>query len=135
MVKNFYAILLFTLFASAAYSQCNGSLGTPILNETFGSGTSQFGPPLPGGVTTMQYIANACPEDGYYSIVNYTTGCFGEWYTTTDHTGDPNGYFMLIDANFQPSDFFVQTVNGLCGGTTYLFSSWIINMDIAAGTK
>ena len=135
MVKKFYMLLLFMLFAAAGHTQCNGSLGTPILDETFGSGTSRIGPPLPAGITTLIYDGNTCPEDGYYAIVNYTTGCFGEWHTLTDHTGDPNGYFMLIDANFQPSDFFVQTVNGLCDGTTYNFSAWIINMfHLSGGT-
>ncbi len=133
MFQKIYCSLLFIMTASMAYSQCTESLGTPIINETFGSGTSQFGPPLPAGTTSMQYIENACPEDGYYSIVNYTTGCFGEWHTLTDHTGDKNGYFMLIDASFQPSDFFVQTVNGLCDGTTYKFAAWIINMFQISG--
>ena len=134
MVKKFYALLLFTLIAAAAYSQCNGSLGTPIIDETFGSGTSQFGPALPVGTTNMTYEATTCPQDGYYSIINYTSGCFGDWHTLTDHTGDPNGYFMLINASYQPSDFFVQTVNGLCDGTTYQFAAWMINMwDVPGG--
>jgi gliding motility-associated-like protein len=133
MFQKIYCCLLFILTASMAYSQCTESLGTPIINETFGSGTSQFGPALPSGTTNMQYIENACPEDGYYSIVNYTSLCFGEWHTLTDHTGDKNGYFMVIDASFQPSDFFVQTVNGLCDGTTYKFAAWIINMFQISG--
>jgi gliding motility-associated-like protein len=68
-----------------------------------------------------------------YSIVNYTSGCYGAWHTLTDHTGDKNGYFMLINASYQPSDFFLQTVNGLCDGTTYRFSAYIINMFQVSG--
>ena len=72
----------------------------------------------------MTYIANACPEDGYYTIVHSTTGCYsGTWLNvTSDHTGNPNGYFMLINASYQPSDFYVQTISGLCAGTTYQFA-------------
>jgi gliding motility-associated-like protein len=131
MPKKICFLFLLMLLASAGYSQCNGSLGTPIINETFGAGTSQFGAPAP---STMEYIQNTCPEDGYYTVVNATTGCYGAWHTLTDHTGDPNGYFMLVNANFQPSDFFIQSVNGLCDGTTYEFAAWIINMfDIPGG--
>ncbi len=129
MYKSLYFLLPVMIVSLSVCAQCTGSMGTPIINETFGSGLNQFGPAIPNASTTMQYwSATACPEDGYYSILNYTSGCFGEWHTLTDHTGDQNGYFMVIDASFQPSDFFVQTVNGLCDGTTYQFAAWIINM-------
>jgi len=137
-----YIITLLSLFAcNASYAQiigsttCTGSLGVPIVNETFGSGTG-FGPPLSPGITNMQYVNFPCPNDGQYTIVNATAGCFGaNWHATTDHTGNPNGYFMLINASYQPSDFYVQTVNGLCDGTTYLFSSWVMNMDVSVGAS
>jgi gliding motility-associated-like protein len=45
-----------------------------------------------------------------------------------DHTGNPNGYFMLINASYQPNDFYIQTVNGLCGGTSYQFAAWVTNL-------
>lgn len=129
MIKKF-TVLLFLIFPiSLAYSQCTSSLGTPIIYETFGSGVSTVGPQLPAGITNLQYVNNTCPNDGQYSIVNFTTGCYtNAWQTVTDHTGNANGYFMLINASYQPSDFYVQTVNGLCDGTTYQFSSWIFNM-------
>jgi gliding motility-associated-like protein len=77
----------------------------------------------------MQFLYTACPNDGQYTIVNYTAGCWGNgWHTTSDHTGDPNGYFMLINASYQPSDFYVRTIDNLCDGTTYLFSAWVLNM-------
>lgn len=115
-------------FHSLNSQSCNGSLGDPIVYYTFGSGTS-FGPPLAGGVTTLQYLANSCPNDGQYTITNYTSNCFNNsWHTVTDHTGDQNGYFMLINASYAPSDFYVQQVDGLCSGTTYQFSAWVINV-------
>ncbi|HTI91456.1 MAG TPA: hypothetical protein VL727_12760 [Puia sp.] len=61
------------------------------------------------------------------------TTCCERWHTTKDHTGDANGYFMLINASYQPSDFYVQTVGNLCAGTTYLFSAWVMNMDVSTG--
>jgi gliding motility-associated-like protein len=40
---------------------------------------------------------------------------------------------MLINASYQPSQFFVQTVNGLCPGTTYQFAAWVLNMASQTG--
>lgn len=108
--------------------QCTGSLGDPIVNFSFGSGPN-FGPALGASVTSMQYAANQCPNDGYYTITNYTSNCFNNsWHTVTDHTGNANGYFMLINASFAPSDFYVKQVDGLCSGTTYQFSAWVVNV-------
>jgi gliding motility-associated-like protein len=128
MLQKGLFVLLLILSASAAYPQCTNSSGTPIVNETFGAGAALIGPPLPAGVTNMQYLATNCLEDGQYSIVNQASNCYSTWHTVSDHTGDQNGYFMLINASYQPSDFFVQTVNNLCPGTTYAFSAYILNM-------
>ncbi len=109
-------------------STCTGSLGDPMVNVTFGAGPNP-GPQLPAGITNMQYLTILCPNDGQYTIANSTSNCWGgNWHTITDHTGNTNGYFMLVNASYQPSDFYVQTVNGLCNGTTYEFSAWILNM-------
>ncbi len=121
----------------AGAQTCTGSLGDPIVNVTFGSGQS-FGPPLPANTTSaLNYVAATCPNDGYYSILNYTSGCFANdvtWHTTTDHTGDTNGYFMLVNASYEPSNFYIQTINGLCEGTTYQFAAWMLNMCSVSGT-
>jgi hypothetical protein len=134
MLKKLGHLFVLMLSVSSLYSQCTSSSGTPVINETFGSGVAAFGPPLPAGVTNMTYVQNTCPSDGQYTIVGYTSGCFTQvWHTVKDHTGNPKGYFMLINASLAPSDFYVQTVNGLCEGTTYYFSSWIINDSHFAG--
>jgi gliding motility-associated-like protein len=107
---------------------CTGSLGDPIVNFTFGSGNN-YGPALPSSVISMQYLASSCPNDGQYTITNFTSNCFNNsWHTVTDHTGDANGYFMLVNASYDPSVFYVQQVDGLCSGTTYEFSAWIVNV-------
>jgi gliding motility-associated-like protein len=113
---------------------CNGSLGDPVINEDFGSGSNP-GPPLPSGVTNMMYTSSNCPNDGQYTIANSLTGsgnCHPEtWYNVpTDHTGNPNGYMMIVNASYQPSVFFTQTANGLCPNTTYEFSAYILNLCI-----
>jgi gliding motility-associated-like protein len=129
---NLLFCLLLSLFAAA--QTCSGGLGDPIVNMNFGSGTG-FGPALAPGITNMNYQNSGCVLDNAYEIVNSVSGCYtGDWVTiNSDHTGNPNGYFMLIGASDQPSDFFVQTVNGLCGSTAYQFSSWAVNMASHSG--
>ncbi|OQP39116.1 hypothetical protein A4D02_17435 [Niastella koreensis] len=107
---------------------CQGSLGNPIVNITFGSGPNP-GQPFSAATTTYMYTSGDCPQDGYYAIRNSTSGCFGSWHTiTSDHTGDPNGYFMLVNSSYAPSAFFVDTVHGLCSNTNFEFAAWITNM-------
>jgi gliding motility-associated-like protein len=64
-------------------------------------------------------------------VRNSTSACFSNsWHTLQrDHTGDAGGYFMLVNASYQPSAFYIDTVKGLCGGTTYEFASWIMNVQ------
>ena len=81
----------------------------------------------------MQYTTSGCPNDGYYTIVNgasRTGDCYDHvWHNvTSDHTGNPNGYMMLVNASRTPSIFFTQAANGLCPNTTYEFSAYILNL-------
>ncbi|MBO0938707.1 SprB repeat-containing protein [Fibrella sp. HMF5335] len=121
---------------NACAQACSGTLGDPILNMTFGNGSNP-GPAI-ASLTNYTYVSSGCPGDGYYTLRNstYTTptsstaGCFSNsWHAlTSDHTGDGNGYMMIINASYTAGQFYNQTVTGLCGGTTYEFSSWIINL-------
>jgi gliding motility-associated-like protein len=130
-----FLLFLLVLFTSISAAQtCTGSLGDPVINQTFGAGTNP-GIPLPRSITNMSYISNNCPNDGYYTIANSITGnCYGAWHNvTSDHTGNPNGYMMIVNASYQPSIFFTQAANGLCPNTTYEFSAYILNlMTLAA---
>lgn len=109
---------------------CSGSLGDPVVNVSFGSGSNQ-GSQLQAASTSYFFTSAPCPADGAYSVVNNTAGCFnGTWHTLTeDHTpGDVNGYMMLVNASFNPGDFYVDTVRGLCANTTYEFAAWVLNV-------
>lgn len=124
-------LLLVLVFACAQPLNaqiCNGSLGDPIINITFGTGTNP-GAPLSAAATGYQYVSTDCPADGFYAMRNSTAGCFSSsWHSITDHTGNANGYFMLVNASIQPSAFYLDTVKGLCGNTTYEFAAWILNI-------
>ena len=136
IIKLILLIALFAFTRQTKAQTCTGSLGDPVIYQTFGSGATNPGPALPAGVTTMQYTTDACPNDGFYTIenaVNINQACHSDWHiVTADHTGDPNGYMMVINANVQPSVFFTETANGLCPNTTYEFSSYIMNLGTLA---
>jgi len=107
---------------SAAAQLCSGSLGDPVVNITFsGFGASSY-------ARNYNFVSTSCPLDGSYTITNQTSGCFGgTWHSLlTDHTGGDN--FMLVNASFDPGDFYVDTISGLCPNTTYEFAAWIVNV-------
>jgi gliding motility-associated-like protein len=124
------AVMLLTPYAQAQL--CQGSLGDPIVNITFGSGTNP-GSPFSAATTTYQYTSADCPNDGLYTIRTNTLNCFGNtWHTlNSDHTGDPSGYMMVVNASLQPSAFFVDTVRGLCSNTTFEFAVWVANLLVS----
>jgi gliding motility-associated-like protein len=118
---------LFGLNNALQAQLCTGSLGDPVVNITFGSGQN---PGPPQATTNYQYVTTDCPIDGQYIMRNASVGCFSNtWHTITDHTGDPNGYFMLANASYSPGDFYVETVSGLCGNTSYEFAAWVVNVQ------
>lgn len=124
-------LFILTITLQAQAQDCKGGLGDAVINEDFGQGTG-FGPPLPATVSTYNYISNTCPNDGSYTIANGTSGCFGNsWHTVLqDHTGNPNGYMMIINASDNPGQFFKQQtpIGALCQNTTYEFSAYILNL-------
>lgn len=124
-------VFLLTLIFSKllVHSQlCQGSLGDPIVNITFGSGTNP-GSPLSAAATNYAYVNVDCPNDGQYAVRSSTLNCYSSWHSLQqDHTGNPGGYFMLVNASFQPSAFYVDTVDLFCSNTVYEFAGWAINM-------
>ncbi len=130
MMMRFIFVLLVSIFSFPAMAQlCQGSLGDPLVNITFGAGGNP-GAPLAAAATGYQYVTNDCPNDGFYTVRNSSTNCFtSTWHSlASDHTGNGNGYFMLVNASIQPSAFYVDTVRGLCGNSTYEFAAWIMNV-------
>ena len=137
-----FVLLIVTLvFSTTGVGQtCSGSLGAPVVNFTFGAGqTYGNGPELPKGTTNLTYFDQNCggPDSGvvngaYTIATSLGASCKGgTWhYIGHDHTGDPNGYFMIINASETPNTFFIDTVKGnsLCPNTTYFFGAWVMNI-------
>ncbi|SEW46871.1 gliding motility-associated C-terminal domain-containing protein [Chitinophaga sp. YR573] len=136
---SFYLFILFGTIISSGNADaqlCTGSLGDPIVNINFGTGTGR-GTSLGSSVTAYSYSSSGELGEGYYTIANSTSGLKGSaWHVTTDHTGNANGYMMVINCATLASEgvFYTKTVSGLCPGT-YEFSAWLMNiMNPSGGT-
>ena len=44
-----------------------------------------------------------------------------------DHTGNPNGYMMVVNSDYPASEVYRKHVTGLCPNTTYVFSAYLAN--------
>ena len=117
---SLFFISLLLIISQTNAQLCQGSLGDPIINITFGNGANP-GAPLFAAATSYQYVNNDCPRDGFYTVRNNTINCFNStWHTVNaDHTVDGGGYFILVNASFQPGAFCLDTVTGLFRYTTY----------------
>lgn len=124
-------LFLFVLVAFKSSAQlCNGSLGDPIINMTFG--TTQ-NPERPG--TGLEYTSG-CPKKGQYTLKNLIFGC-GEdksWLAMAgDYTKNTGGNYMLINAeassDFTPPSLISRdTVKALCNNVQYVYSAWVTNV-------
>lgn len=134
--RSFFLIITIVFCCKAQAQLCNGSLGDPVVNITFGAGDN-FGAPLAAATTNYQYVHDACPVNGFYTLLNKGVECNYGWHVLqSDHTGNTGGYFMLVDASFEPSDFYLDTVKSLCANTTYEFAAWMLNMKyFTQGTR
>lgn len=134
-IKIAIILLYCNVFTTALFAQeglCKGSLGRNIFARgDFGSGVANTLSTDPGIAPGYQYSASTPPNDGLYIITNgnFNWGSFSasSWVKTKDRSNDPNGYFMVVNASFQPGLFYRDTV-AVCGNTTYQFSADIINL-------
>ena len=136
--KNLFFIIIISFCSTCIYAQlCEGSLGDPVVEINFGSGTNR-GAALGTDITAFTYSASGTLDEGEYTIANTTSGLKDNaWHTTSDHTGDTNGYMMVINSAVLANEgvFYTKTVTGLCANTTFEFSAWLMNiMNPSAGT-
>ena len=119
-------------------SLCTGSLGDPVVNIGFGAGNNPAQPLpaiFPGASTNLSFVAVngnpalPTPVDGQYTVTN-NIPFNNAWYSgQPDHTpNDVNGFMAFYNSQETAGlEFYSQTVNNLCGGTTYEFAAWIAN--------
>jgi gliding motility-associated-like protein/uncharacterized repeat protein (TIGR01451 family) len=143
-----WGVFFLSLLVIPAHAQqCTGSLGDPVFKETFGQAPSAakptLGGPLPSGITTYTYYSPGVgnrptgPYPGQYTISNTTRGYNNIYFVDRpDHTStDGTGYCMVVDADAKPGQFYQRTITGLCAGTTFEFSAWIMNINPQNGVS
>lgn len=132
MNKKLIYIIFSILFSLVSKSQiCSGTLGAPIFNEDFGSGVALYGPALPLGVTGYLHL-NGVPVNGSYAISNTGDPSGVGYVPDNDHTGNPNGYMMVVNSDYGPTEVYRKHITGLCPNTTYVFSSYLANNNTPA---
>ncbi len=130
----FFALCcLFCLpFSAAQGGLCSGHLGPNVFPDgDLGSGAATILPYDPGIAPGYWYTLDPPPVDGAYCVANSTVGWdwFAElfWLEIGDNSPDPNGYMMVVNANYGPGIFYEHTVD-VCENTPYIFSADIINL-------
>ena len=125
-----FSILFAYLFFCVSYASnaqlCNGNLGDPVINQTFGA---SYGFTMPANATTYDK-AGGCPGKGQYLIGSFIFGCGADrtWLKMIgDHTRDLNGNYMLVSAESTPGIVYTDTAKNLCENTNYVFAAWISN--------
>ncbi|MDR6342951.1 uncharacterized protein YjdB, partial [Filimonas zeae] len=93
--------------------------------EDFGTGAS-----VPSNVTSYHYLNRTRLEDGYYSIQKSTGGW--ENSTLTDHTTG-TGNFMIVNASYQPDEFYRKRLVNLEIGQPYIMTFYVANLSPTAG--
>ncbi|MFY8021396.1 MAG: hypothetical protein ACOVP1_09370 [Bacteroidia bacterium] len=77
---------------------------------------------------------STCPDDGNFSIVQRTQGCFGDKWRRLeeDHTkGDANGNFMIVNSAYNPGDFLNVPMRPLKVNGKFELSVHIANILIS----
>lgn len=125
-------MLTITLNSNAQNDICTGNLGDNIFTSgDFGSGQINIPSQPTDIITSYSYVGQGPPRDGAFTLTNNTGewgGLFSAWLAIGDQSNDPNGYFMVINADFTPGVIYEQTIEGLCENTLYAFSADVINL-------
>ncbi len=137
MLKYLILLGFFLLTRSALGQVCSGNFGANIFDSgDFGSGTSQILAIDPQLAPGYQYTIKLPPNDGFYSIVSSLNAgqLHSSWLTLTDNSADPDGYMMVVNANYEPGLFYEEIITGLCENVLYEFSADIFNLNAAWAT-
>jgi gliding motility-associated-like protein len=138
-MKSGLTILFLLLIMPMVLAQgiCSGNLGENIFTDgDFGSGSAPVVISNPNIAPGYEYTTQV-PYDGSYTLCSRTnalSGLYPSWLRIEDNSNDPNGYMMVVNASYDPGNFYEETVTGLCENTLYEFSADIINL-IRIGTS
>ena len=136
LTPNHIFIILYCLIclciSAPTYSQCDGNIGANIFTDgDFGSGSANIIQTDPNIAPGYNYTTDVPPFDGFYTITNdlsQWSNNFDCWLNTADNSNNPDGYMMIVNASYDPGIFYIETVDGLCDNTGYVFSADILNL-------
>ncbi|PJJ83806.1 gliding motility-associated C-terminal domain-containing protein [Mucilaginibacter auburnensis] len=130
-------LLFFLLFVkTVAFAQTPPpGYSDPLKYYNFGAGGQTFGSPV-FGLNNLVYTAGV-PNFGAYTVINNTNINANNWWPVKDHTkndGD-SGYMMIGKPRNGIGDevLFDDGVNGLCSGTSYELSAYLMNVSKVVG--
>ena len=111
-----------------------GTFGAFSAGTTANQGTPAN--PYPTISPDFTYVASDpstyTPFDGEFTIQNTMNNAMsntiGAWWRISDHTsGNETGRMMIVNEN-DPGDIIFRTAVSVAANTTYLFSTWIMNL-------
>ncbi len=109
--------------------QCANPSGDLVINQTFGTAGN---PVSLVNQTTYEFEPIDCPGDGQYAVLSSLDGtCFNStWHAVDrDHTAAGiRGNMLVVNGGNKPGVFYQQPVSGLCKGTSYEVSFWVMNL-------
>jgi len=124
---------------------CDVNAEEPVFEETFGSGAATYAGELSEiseGSTNLEYFEPpALPAvygvdpptyvyDGSYVIGHTAKEAFDPWQDIPDHTGLSDGYYMIVNAYEEPSEFFrIRIQEEFCANTRYTVSFWATTVN------
>mgnify|MGYP001627917766 FL=1 len=115
------------------FLECDVNAENPVFRQTFGTGAPTFKGELADGRTNLEYQESPPNiEDGQYTIAKNAQNGASNWQSITDASGTPNGYFMIVNADLEPHEFFrirIDLEEEFCSNTQYTVNFSAINVN------
>jgi gliding motility-associated-like protein len=123
-----------TLLFLHVYSIAQCSNINKAYHQSFGRGVG-IGDSLPSYRTNCKFTTDSCPPEGYYTVLNHSSGCFqNSWYPVTSDNSPEDyhgyGYLMMINAPAEPGNIYIDTLNDLCANTSFGFEAAVTKMSL-----
>ncbi|GAB4025290.1 gliding motility-associated C-terminal domain-containing protein [Spirosoma gilvum] len=129
LVISLITCFYYACFQSVTAQQCANPSGELLVNQTFGLAGA---PVSLSNQTSYEFEPIDCPGDGQYAVLASLDGsCFNStWHAVDrDHTSSSvRGNMLVVNGGNKAGVFYQQPVSGLCNGTSYEISFWVMNL-------
>ncbi|MCK4440762.1 MAG: hypothetical protein KAU90_02065, partial [Sulfurovaceae bacterium] len=131
------------IFNNIEYGSCSTGIEKLMSFDNFGAGDRTNSPYTTycyedgdGSVECQKnknipyWEGNVNVNDGEYAVVqhpNPDASVFSNWTTQGDHTGNPNGRMMVVNASLEPDEFFRKTYT-IVPHANMTVDLWILNV-------